>query len=637
MTMAKSRDNRHGSKPAPKPQPQPQKSNNWMPVLAVILAFIAYTPVFKADFVTWDDPDYVTNNQVIRSFSNLKEIVTTPVQGNYHPLTMLSLAINWAISGKDATSYHVVNLLLHLLNVLLVFFLVMRLSGRKPWIAFLTALLFGLHPLHVESVAWVAERKDVLYTVFFLWALIAYLKFLEKPTVVKYGAVLVLFLLSLLSKPAAIIFPIVLFAIDFYKQRKFTLKTLGEKVPLLALSLIFGLLTLHGQSSAGAVAGASTFPSHFRIFFGFYGILMYLIKTIFPFNLCTFYPFPAINSALPVIYLISPLMTAALAGLFFYTRKKARLVAFGILFFLINLALVLQFLPVGSAIIADRYTYIPLIGIFLIAGYYFQLHADRNNGKPAAWALGVLVVVTISLTLLCFRQAETWKSGEALWEQALKVAPSSRAYTNRGLIYKLDKNYDKALEMYSQAIRMNKAEKDALVNRGNIYFNRKQYAEAIADYNACLAIDPKQHLAIENRGAAYASTGKYELALADMNQALQLKPQSLNGYANRAVVLQILGKQEEAIADFKQHMVYSPDETGAIWNAIGTCYLRMQKNDEAIENFSKALTLREDPMYLTNRAMAYANKGKITEARADVQKAVKLGGSVDPALLNRLR
>jgi hypothetical protein len=166
-----------------------------MPLVCMMLACLAFIPVFKADFVNWDDMDYAYNNQAIQSLSNFKEIVTERVQGNYHPLTMLTLALNYAISGNDASLYHVVNLLLHLMNVLLVFIFIFQLSGKKPWTAFITALLFAIHPLHVESVAWVSERKDVLYSFFFLAGLIAYLNFLEKRTLLRLSAVFGLLIL----------------------------------------------------------------------------------------------------------------------------------------------------------------------------------------------------------------------------------------------------------------------------------------------------------------------------------------------------------------------------------------------------------------------------------------------------------
>ncbi len=635
--MSKKQGFKEVKKTAGKVAVQEKKNYYWMIIFSVLLAFIAFAPVFKADFVNWDDPDYVGNNKAIQSLSNFKEIVTTPVQGNYHPLTMLSLAMNYAISAKDAKSYHVVNVLLHLLNVILVFFFVYRISGRKQWMAFVTALLFAIHPLHVESVAWVAERKDVLYSLFFLAGLIYYLRYLEKRSVLNLSIVLLLFVLSLLSKPAAIIFPIVLLAIDYFYDRLKNTGTYIEKIPFLVFSVIFGLLTLHGQSLAGAVDDGTIFSFQFRFFFGFYGIMMYLVKAIVPLGLSTFYPFPPVNNSLPVIYYISPFVTLLLAVIFIRTFRRNKVIAFGILFYLINLALVLQFIPVGSAVIADRYTYIPLIGIFMIAGFYFQKWMDSNSGKNAPAAIALLVAVSFILSLLTYKQASTWKNSASLWDHAISVAPSSRAYNNRGLIYKKENQYPKAIEMYTMAIKLNKAEKEALVNRGNVYFNEKKYELAIEDYNKCLAIDSLNKLAIENRGAANAAIGNYDLALPDMDRSLRLNPNSVNGYANRAMVHQLLNNHQAAITDFYHHMKITPDENGDIWNAIGVSHLNLGENTKAIESFDKAVKLKENPVFLNNRALASLNSGNNQQAQADVKRLNQLGAAVDPAVLSRLK
>ena len=634
--MSKKQELKEKKRPTTKAAIPEKKNFLWMLVVCVLLTTIAFSPVFKAGFVSWDDPDYVTANRTIQSLGNFSQIVTTPVQGNYHPLTMLSLALNYAYSGKDAASYHIVNLLLHLANVILVFFFVLRLTGKKYWIAFITALLFGIHPLHVESVAWVSERKDVLYAFFFLAGLIRYLKYLEKRTLLNLSIVLDLFVLSLLSKPAAIIFPVVLLAIDYYQNRLSEAKTYIEKIPFLLLSLFFGFLTIHGQSVQGAVSSASTFPSHFRFFFGFYGIMMYLYNTVFPLNLCTFYPYPAVNNSLPLIYYLALLATLLLAAIFFVSLHRNKLIAFSILFYLVNLALVLQFLPVGSAVIADRYTYMPLIGVFLVPGYYLQKWAEANAGKPTSVSIAILVIVSLILIIFSFRQSSTWKNSAALWDHAISVMPSSKAYTNRGLTYKLENQNEKALESYTKAIILNKAEKDALVNRGNIYFNQKKYDLAIADYDKCIAINANEQLAIENRGAAYAAIGKLDLALADMNLALKLNPGSVNGYANRAVVEQALNQNQAAIDDFYLHMKFTPDETGNVWNSIGSLYLKMNENEKALECFNNAVGFTESYSFHYNRALALINLGRKDEARTDIQRAIKLGAKINPAFLKRL-
>ncbi len=631
----------------------------WMPVLCIIITIFIYSPVFNAGFVNWDDDVYVVKNHAITSFENINEIVTKPVEGNFHPLTMLTLAVNYAISGERPGSYHIVNLMIHLLNILLVFLFIRKLTGNKPWLSFIVALLFAVHPLHVESVAWISERKDVLYSFFFLAGLILYLRYLKTGKISDYLYVFVLFILSLLSKPAAIVFPLVLFAIDYYYDRLKTKRSYFEKVPFLLLSLILSIMTLHAQKLQGAVGGADLFSAHYRFFFGFYGIMMYLVKVIWPFNLCTFYPFPPVNSPLPVVYYISPLVGIALFVAVLFSYRRYKLMTFGIFFYLINLILVLQFMPIGSAIIADRYSYIPLIGVFLVPGYYFQKWVDIHKGKVPVMGLFLLVVVSIVLSVLTYKQSSTWKDSASLWDNSIRYAPSSRAYSKRGLIYKHENNFDKALEMFTSSIKLNKSEKDALINRGNIYFNRGQFELAIADYNACLTIDTNTQLAIENRGSAYAalgkhdlalvdmnkaikmdpstengyanrgsvyaSLGKYDLALVDMNKAIEINPNTENGYTNRAILYQRMNRNNEAISDFTKQIEVNHKKSADIFNSIAISYMRLKKYDKALDLFSQAIDLEPKGIFYLNRSIANRESGHKAEARADAAKAEVMG------------
>ena len=612
------------------------KSYYWMPVLCIIITFIVYTPVFKAGFVTWDDDGYVLDNNNIKSINNIKQLVTQPVMGNHHPLTMLTLMANYAISGEDALSYHIVNLLLHLLNILLVFLFIKRLTGNKPWIAFIVAILFAVHPLHVESVAWVSERKDVLYSLFFLAGLLVYLRYLKTRKILDLLYVFGLFFLSLLSKPAAIIFPLVLIAIDYYYGRLKVTKTYYEKIPFFILSLVFGLVTLQAQKLQGAVGGADLFPLHFRFFFGFYGIMMYVIKTLWPVYLCNFYPFPPLQKFLPLIYYLSPLFGLALIGVLIYAFRRYKLISFAILFYIINLLLVLQFLPVGSAIISDRYSYLPLIGLFIIPGYFLQNWIDAHHGKLPNLAIGILIVITIILSILAFRQTSTWHNSVTLWDNAIRIAPSSNAYISRGLLYKRENNYDKALEMYSNAILINANSADAFINRGNIYFNLKQFEKAIDDYNSCIKIESNRQLAYENRGTAYGSQGKYELAISDLSKAITLDPKTDNGYVNRGVFYQLSGHHTEAIMDFYKQMEVNHEQPAEILNSIAVSYIELNEFENALKVLSQAIEGKGLGASYLKRAIVYNKLGHNSEALSDARKAESLGVTVDKDFMNSL-
>src|SRR4030095_6286051 len=221
-------------------------------------------------------------------------------QGNHHPLTMISLAVNFAISKDAAWSYHLFNLIFHLINCILVYRLALLLSKNNSLIALATALLFGIHPLHVESVAWVSERKDVLYALFFIAGHISYTKYIDSGVKKQYWLTLLFVILSLLSKPAAVIFPVSLFCIDVFRNRKFSFKLIIEKIPFIIPAIIIGLITTNAQKTVGAT-GEEYFGLAKNILFGFYGILMYFVKMILPVKLSAFYPFPPLNEKLSVV------------------------------------------------------------------------------------------------------------------------------------------------------------------------------------------------------------------------------------------------------------------------------------------------------------------------------------------------
>lgn len=618
-------------------KPQKKRLLYILILVCLLIVVISYIPVINAEFVNWDDNDYVLENPNIVSWNKFYHIITQPVHGNYHPLTMLSLAFNYSISGKNASSYHVINIILHMLNVVLVFFFVMKLTGNKHWIAFITAILFGIHPLHVESVAWVSERKDLLYSFFFLAGMIAYLHYLDKQTIFKIGVVFIFFLFSLLSKPAAVIFPIVLLVIDYYYGRLKKINTYFEKIPFLIFSFGMGLLTIYAQKEQGAIGDANDFPFHIRLLFGSYGIMMYILKTVFPLNLCAFYPFPAISQPLPLIYYFSLIFNSALLTYFIYALKKHTLIAFSLLFYLVNLLLVLQFFPVGSAVIADRYSYLPLLGIFLILGYYIQQWINSNANRIPVFAIVIVIISIVILFITTFNQAATWKNSAALWDKAILVSPSGRAYTNRGLIYKREGNFIKAMECYNKAIELNSKETDAFTNRGNIHFFNKQYDLALLDYNSALSINPQEITSLENRAATYSAIGNYEPALADISFAIKIEPNSKSAFATRASIFMSMKKYSESIDDFYRHLKINNDLDGSIWNTIGIAYMNMHEYEKSINSFTNAININPNGHFFYNRSYCYYQLQNKKQALTDVEKAIQSGITVDPAYLKSLK
>ena len=589
-------------------------------LIILLITLIAYSPTLKAGFVNWDDQQYVYENPLIKGFTHLKELLFTPVQGNIHPLTMLSLAINYSISGLNAWSYHLLNIIFHLANTLLVFFLARRLSKKNAIISVTTAVLFALHPMHVESVAWISERKDVLYSFFFLLGLLSYIKYIDKNSRSSYVLSLFWLILSLASKPAAVIFPVVLFTVDILRQRKFTFKLIAEKIPFFVFSAVLGFLTLHYQSAVGTTEGQNYFGINDRFFFGFYGFFMYIVKLIAPFNLVPFYPFPTVGKALPILFYLSPVFFIAISIVCLKTLKKFPVFTFGLSFYFVNLMLVLQFFIVGSAIIADRYTYIPYIGIFYILGWMI----DRWQKQSFKKAMVYITVIGLFLTGMTYNQASTWKSSTTLWDHAIKVHPTFRAYNSRGSIYRNEGFPEKAINCYNEALKLNITDPEIYTNRGNAYSEIKKYTEALNDYNSALAIKPDYIAAYANRGSLYGSSGKFELAINDLTKVIQKDPNYISAYPNRATAYLEYGKYDEAIADYTKFLDFKPNDVD-ILNMIAVCYQHLKKYDESITVFNKMISINPKPIFYLNRSYSWKGLDKIDEARKDAITA-KQGG-----------
>jgi tetratricopeptide (TPR) repeat protein len=629
---------------------------NWhIPAILIITAII-YLPALGAGFVNWDDPDYVgENNILIRSLSNLPDLfsINNTVQGNYHPLTMTSLAINFAMSGDNAWSYHLFNLIFHLINCVLVYRFALLLSKNNTLIALVASLLFGIHPLHVESVAWVSERKDVLYALFFLLGHISFTKYVDTNSKKQYWFTLVFGVLSLLSKPAAVIFPVSLFCVDLLRQRKFSFKLITEKIPFFIPAIIIGLLTINAQKTVGAT-GEDYFGLGKNLLFGFYGIMMYVIKMIFPYKLSAFYPFPPLNEKLPVIYYVAPLFTLFLIAMAWFSWKRYRAITFGIAFYLVNLALVLQVFSVGSAVIAERYTYVPYIGLFFIAGWLLDRLTKGNIQK----AYYILAPVTLIFAIVSFLQAQTWKDGATLWDSVIKNQPSSRAYSARATLFRKDANallqesnlllqekrnqeatirnneananFRKAIDYYSQAIKLNAIDHESYNNRANIYIDMGKLDSAFIDYNNALRVKPNYYVALDNIGGWYARKNMFDSALFYLNKVFEQKPDYKPTFTNRGLTLMSLNRYDEAIKDWQRALEYEPNAPDII-NTIGLCYRMQGKFQDAVKYITQAIQISPQPAFFLNRSYAYTGLNDLEKARQDALKAKQAGINLEPS------
>jgi len=567
------RQNRKNPKIFP---PKPDKNILLCLIVISVISFIAFSPCLKNDFTNWDDNLLVTQNPTIRSLSwnNIKKMFTSFHFAHYHPLVLISFALEYRFFKLDPRVYHATNILLHITNAILVFWLIERIS-RSVSVSLFTALLFTIHPMRVESVAWIAERKDVLYSVFFLGACIAYLSYVRTGLRKYYHLTICLFVLSLLSKAMAISLILVLPLFDFWEKRQWSRSVLLEKLPFVLLSIFFSILAIWAHYPAGEIRERSGILSWNNLSPAAYGMIFYPVKLLMPLKLSCVYPYPEkTGGALPLTYLLSPLVLGVMiAGALYSGKKYPRKIYWGGAFFLITIIPVLKIVPFGTAIAADRFTYLPSIGLFyLIAEGMAWIYKHKFTSSVAMKSVFILPVILVFGLLFysTWERCKVWKDDITLWNDAL------RKYPRVALAYN---------------------------NRGNAFHKKGALKEALADYNKALEIDGKYAKAYFNRGNCYFDMGNLQESLRDLSRALDYDLGFAEAYNNR-----------------------------------GSTYIFLKEYDKAISDLSRAIEIKKDfPDAFFNRGMAYYKKGDTAKAREDLETMQRMGMAVNPRLIEALK
>jgi tetratricopeptide (TPR) repeat protein len=631
-----------------KAKPEQKKSNTTLLIAALTLAvvliitYVSFSPSLKCDFTNWDDPRYVLENPLLKSTKseNIKEIFKTKeVSLNYHPLTIWSLAMDYQKAKLDKPEvYHRTNLLLHIANTLLVFVLIYLFSNGRIEVAGFTALFFGIHPMHVESVTWIAERKDVLYTFFFLLSLITYLKFSETRKWWFYLIALLAFTLSLLSKAMAVTLPVIILLFDFLKGRKLEAKLFLEKIPFFILSLSFGIVALRIQSQ-GAIAEFDTFTLFQRVMFASYGAIMYLVKLFAPIKLSAFYPYPNLdaNGGIPLQFYLAPVVLLVITAIVFWSLKKTKLLFFAFAFYLVSVAMVLQFISVGSAIMADRYTYIAYIGpFFCISLALSQLDKKFNTIKSGGFA--VLLIAALIFARITYERTSIWKNSETLWSDVISKYPTVEvAYKNRGNYYGQNGKHDLALKDYDVYLKMNQTDPNIYVNFGNVMNLKNQNDKALDAYNKALALDPNNFQALMNRGNIHGTLLQYDKAIADYNRVEQLDPNFTQLYFNRALTYLNSGNSQKSVEDFNTVIKREPENIQA-WMNRGVAYFKMENYQVALNDFMNAIQLQSTNGEAWFKASVTAFKmNNMKDAETFAIKAKALGYKVEDSYLQSLK
>ncbi|MFA6924670.1 MAG: tetratricopeptide repeat protein [Bacteroidales bacterium] len=601
-------------------------------IFVIAITFLCFLPTLKCSFTNLDDQYYIINNPDIKnlSFNNIKILFSNFYVGNYQPLTMLTYAIENKISGLNPFVYHFTNFILHILNTLLVFVFIKKISSNIN-IAAIGAVLFGVHPLHVESVAWISERKDVLYAFFYIAGLITYLKYKEKNDVRFYMLTTLLFVFSCLSKAMAVPFSIMLLLIDYLQMKKVNFKIIIDKIPFLAISFVFGLVAIYVQKMQGASTFINNVGSAYsgtdRFFLANYSLFFYLYKMFLPFGLAAIHPYPyKINDSIPMIYFISPIINFVVFGLVIYSAKKGKKIIFGFLFFFFNVLQILQILSVGSAIAADRYFYISSIGLFYIIGdLYGNAIENPKYIKYKQIIVAITIVVVAVLSVLTFKQNKVWENSEKLWTQMIKVYPKNElAYFNRAVFYFENKQIDLALNDFSTAIERNPNYVQAISARLDILSKRNDFSNAINDINKLIQINPSDYENYIRRGTIYREMQKNSIAKEDFMKTIQLKPDNYAGYMNLAIQLCIEGNLNEAIINFDKAQKLSPNSSDIYSNRAN--FYAMTKNYElAIVDYNKAIQLNpNDINTYFNKAILESEFKKYDDALIDYKRITSL-------------
>jgi len=655
------------------------KSRNGISRAWLFVAFIAlvtsivFSPVLKNEFTNWDDEVYVKADHLVATPSvPVVKIFKTPVSLHYHPLTILSLALNYRAGGLNPQGYYLVNIVLHVLNTMLVFWFIFFLTRRNLLMASVVSLFFGIHPMHVESVAWISERKDVLYVFFFMAALITYLFYRQTGKAVWYFSTLLLFILSCLSKEMAIVFPVILLLTDYLKDVKQVRRIVVEKIPFVIVAILLVGIEIKIQSyNSGHYLKLYTFFE--RVMFASYAAIIYIIRLFVPYKLSAFYPYPNVSN-IPLIFYFSPfILILLLTALVYWYKKKQKELVFGLLFYFATIVLVVQFIPLNPAISPDRYSYLSYIGLLFMAAHVISKIWQSKSGTLSYIKYPVVIVVAIGAVIFScqtYARTQVWKNSYTLWTNVIDNYPEAgEAYIGRGGYYSSINDVDKELAEYTKAIAIDSAYAPAYTNRGLRYLKLGKYDKAVSDFTKAIAFDSTSDDAYTNRGIAYLKSGNTNLALADLNRAIQLDSISANSYDNRGVLYAKIGRNDlamadfnkaievdstyadayydrgslyssynntdRAMADFNKALQLNPDDGGAYCKR-GIVYLKKNDNDKALNDFTMAITLdTTDADAYNNRGTLYLYSGKINLALADYNKAIALNGSYAPSYFNR--
>ncbi|MFZ0035447.1 MAG: tetratricopeptide repeat protein [Sedimentisphaerales bacterium] len=631
-------------------QPMRRKRNK-LYVISIYVALalatiIAYEPVRHNSFVNFDDDSYVTENPKVKEGISRESILwafTTPYADNWHPLTWLSHMLDCRLFGLNAPGHHLVSLFFHVANTLLLFFVLKKMTGAI-WPTAFVAAAFALHPLHVESVAWVAERKDVLSAFFWMLTMIAYVRYVQKLSIGRYLLVVLALCLGLMAKPMVVTLPFVLLLLDYWPlgraaenvdrrshqaactrfQWPVFYRLVGEKIPFFVLSAVSSVITFLIQRSSGAVTPMDRLPAGSRIANAFISYIGYIGKIFWPRRLAVLYPHPT-DKVLMWQTVISVLLLLAISICVVRLAQKHKYLLVGWLWYLGTLVPVIGLVQVGSQAMADRYTYLPSIGIFIIVAWGAAALLPKWRYRKIV--LGITAVAVLAVLLICTRiQVGYWKDGFTLFGHALEVTENNSIMHNNlgGVLFRDKGRLEDAIIHFDEALRINPQYPNALSNKAKVLLAMGKTDEAIAVLNELLCISGRPYEVYNILGLVYAQKGEVELAIENYNEALKLKPDYVEVMNNLGSALEEQGKVDDAIKQWEKVLKLKPDYVETHYS-MGLAMAEQGKYDDAIKHFSNALQAKPDWAEAHyNLGGVYVRQGKLELAVEQCVEALRL-------------
>jgi tetratricopeptide (TPR) repeat protein len=643
-------------------------------LLLALITLLVYLPAAYHGFSIFDDDDYVTGNHIVQNgltWAGVKWAFTTWHASNWHPLTWLSHMLDCELFGLNAGAHHLVNVLFHTANVVLLLLLLLRLTGEL-WPSAFVAALFAWHPLHVESVAWISERKDVLSTLFALLALLAYTRYAQGRSRVEGRAVsaplrrakgsradttapalgfrlwtldytLALFFLALglMAKPMLVTLPFVMLLLDYWPLQRFPAfgRFVLEKWPFFVLVAVSCVITFLAQHQGGMVVSLEAIPLHYRLGNVPLAYTRYLLKMLWPVHLAIFYPLPKTISPLAVVAAVAVLLAISAAA--WLGRKRGPYGLAGWLWFLGTLVPVIGLVQVGHAAMADRYTYFPSIGVFIALTFAVRDWANRLQFSPTVITTAVVLILG-GCVVLTENQLRCWRDDESLFSHAISVTKDNEpAHLCLGQAYEMEGRKTDALSEYRIGLKLNPYRVKTYSNLAHLLADSGQTNEALAQLREALRLYPEDALSHDSLANLLADSGHTNEALAEFREAVRINPKDAALHDNLGAMLVELARFGEA----REHYAAAARLDPADWRApylVGKALLKQGRDLEALLYFRQAMQIDPDNLHVLiylAQVLASDENPKVRDghtAFALASKANTLTGGAQPAMLDVL-